>query len=623
MKRELKGLVSMWLSVILIVTTLFVPGVFAIESQEETSNEKEVMIYHGSELNEGNYADGYSFFYIDLEKTLSEQPKFPININPQEWKVWKFDSNSSGYVFVPSEVNPNPKGENDKISQSEYDSITQEEGMVLFLEPKNIKYVLPVYNIEDITDEVKENALLANTITPLEKIEVTETSEAFPMPNEDLNLTNLKILWGNYNGSGGAYVEDYDDYINSKSEDDSIYKSLKDNAIIDYIYLAGEKVQPSHTYIYLADKNVITETCDCGCEHTETATIKSPTNTIYDGTAKEATVEYSSNWQGGELSVEYSEGGNVNTGRVEATISKDGATALVFYTIRQRQQNSGGDSGVRYYTITFEDEDGKKFDSQRIKRNDTVTKPEDPQKEGFVFEGWYTDEEKTSLYDFDTKVINGFKLYAKWKQDENSNISENTHDSTGCGGGDSCPSAKFKDLDLSKWYHESTDFVIDNKLMMGVSDDLFAPDMPLTRAMFVTVLFRINGSPELKNKSIPFADVKGDEYFADAVMWAQQNSIVMGYDENLFAPNDNLTREQAATMIFRYALYKGLNAITLEENLHFDDAEDISGYAVSAMNWAVGQNILKGKTETTLNPKDNITRSEMAAILHRFILNNK
>ncbi|MBQ7075686.1 MAG: S-layer homology domain-containing protein [Clostridia bacterium] len=112
-------------------------------------------------------------------------------------------------------------------------------------------------------------------------------------------------------------------------------------------------------------------------------------------------------------------------------------------------------------------------------------------------------------------------------------------------------------------------------------------------------------------------------YYADAVLWAKQNGIVNGITEIEFAPNSNITREQIATIIYRYAQYKGMDTVTMEENLHFADADEISEYAVSAMNWAVGTGLLKGKTTTTLNPKDNATRAEIAAILQRFIENNK
>ena len=106
-------------------------------------------------------------------------------------------------------------------------------------------------------------------------------------------------------------------------------------------------------------------------------------------------------------------------------------------------------------------------------------------------------------------------------------------------------------------------------------------------------------------------------------VWAKQNGIVNGVNETDFAPDANITREQIATIMFRYAQFKGMDAVTLEENLHFEDSNEISEYAVSAMNWAVGTGLMKGKSDTTLNPLDNATRAEIAAILQRFIENNK
>ena len=110
-----------------------------------------------------------------------------------------------------------------------------------------------------------------------------------------------------------------------------------------------------------------------------------------------------------------------------------------------------------------------------------------------------------------------------------------------------------------------------------------------------------------------------DAYYANAVSWAKQNGIVNGVTETEFAPNDNITREQIAAIMYRYAQYKGMDAVTLEENLHFADSSEISEYAVSSMNWAVGTGLINGKSESKLAPKDNATRSEVAAILHRFM----
>ena len=154
--------------------------------------------------------------------------------------------------------------------------------------------------------------------------------------------------------------------------------------------------------------------------------------------------------------------------------------------------------------------------------------------------------------------------------------------------------------------------------MNGIGETEFAPEKTVTRAMLVTVLYRAEGEPAT-NRSIPFADIDMGAYYANAVIWAQQNGIINGISDTMFAPDENVTREQIAAIMFRYAIYKGMDAVTLEENLHFTDANEISEYAVSAMNWAVGCKLMQGKTATTINPKDNATRAEIATILKRFI----
>ena len=158
--------------------------------------------------------------------------------------------------------------------------------------------------------------------------------------------------------------------------------------------------------------------------------------------------------------------------------------------------------------------------------------------------------------------------------------------------------------------------------MKGIAADKFAPNDNLTRAMLVTILYRAEGEPAT-NRSIPFADVDMGSWYASAVIWAQQNGIVNGVTETEFAPNYNITREQIAAILYRYAIYKGMNAVNLSENLGFADADEISEYAISAMNWAVGSGLIKGYEDNTVRPLNNATRAEVAAILHRFLEANK
>lgn len=181
-----------------------------------------------------------------------------------------------------------------------------------------------------------------------------------------------------------------------------------------------------------------------------------------------------------------------------------------------------------------------------------------------------------------------------------------------------CPSEAFEDLDTALWYHTFIDYALDKGLMSGISANRFAPNNTLTRAMLVTILYSLEGKPQVEPFST-FADVTEADWFAAPVFWAQQNGIVSGTSATAFSPNANITREQIAVILCKYAQYKGMNTLTLDQNLNADDANEISDYAISAMNWAVGKGIITGKSESTLNPKDNATRAEIAAMLCKFI----
>lgn len=176
---------------------------------------------------------------------------------------------------------------------------------------------------------------------------------------------------------------------------------------------------------------------------------------------------------------------------------------------------------------------------------------------------------------------------------------------------------------VSHWSQESIDFVNALGIMNGTSKKTFAPDENLTRGMLVAILYRVAGEPETLNKSIPFGDVSADQYYADAVIWAAQNGIVTGITENEFAPDTDITREQVAVIIYRYAEYMGLDiAVGEGSESSFDDSDKVADYAVKAIQYMVGTGLLKGKTDTTINPNDTTTRAEIATIFERFIRAN-
>ena len=242
-------------------------------------------------------------------------------------------------------------------------------------------------------------------------------------------------------------------------------------------------------------------------------------------------------------------------------------------------------------------------------KGDKVERPEDPVLEGFVFGGWFTDKDFTEEYDFDKSVEASFTLYAKWTEVEKPDDGEDKPEEW---------KNPYADVDENDWYYEVVKAATMAGIMNGVSDDAFAPDMLVTRAMVVTMLYRAEENPVAINE-VSFEDLEDNAYYTDAVAWANENGIVLGYSETEFAPNDNVTREQIAAIIFRYALYKGVEAIELSENLFFDDADKISEYAVAPMNWLVGKEIITGYEDGTIRPQGNATRAEVAAITARIL----
>ncbi len=180
----------------------------------------------------------------------------------------------------------------------------------------------------------------------------------------------------------------------------------------------------------------------------------------------------------------------------------------------------------------------------------------------------------------------------------------------------------FVDVLKSDWFFENVKYAYENGLMKGISDTEFAPSGEVTRAMFVTVLHRLENEPQADVSA--FTDIKTGEYYEQAVAWANANGIVKGISEELFAPDKPITREQIAAMMFRFAKYKNYD-VSVSENtniLSYDDATSISEYAIPAVQYAVGSGLMMGKSEETFNPADNATRAEIAAILQRFIVEN-
>ena len=180
-----------------------------------------------------------------------------------------------------------------------------------------------------------------------------------------------------------------------------------------------------------------------------------------------------------------------------------------------------------------------------------------------------------------------------------------------------CPSEKYTDVNTAAWYHEGVDYAIKNGLMEGVGSNLFAPDATTTRAMVVTILYRLDGEPAV-TKDIPFADVPAGQWYSNAINWAAANGIVDGYGNGKFGPDDTITREQMAAILYRYASYKGYSVSDLANLTGYTDAASVSEWAATAMRWAVAEGLIEGTSATTLSPSGDSTRAQVATILMRF-----
>ena len=176
----------------------------------------------------------------------------------------------------------------------------------------------------------------------------------------------------------------------------------------------------------------------------------------------------------------------------------------------------------------------------------------------------------------------------------------------------------FTDVKEGDWFHDAVRYVYDNGLMDGVGDGQFAPNATTNRAMVVTILYRLAGEPDVSG-DVAFTDVEPGLWYTDAVLWAAQKGIVNGISETEFAPAGDLTREQLATILYRYAQDQGYDVSASADLSGFPDAGDIQAYATQALSWAVAEGLLQGFEDDSLQPGGTATRAQIAAILMRFL----
>ena len=271
------------------------------------------------------------------------------------------------------------------------------------------------------------------------------------------------------------------------------------------------------------------------------------------------------------------------------------------------EKDTGGGGGgynppVTYYTLRFETGGGSDIPSVQGTYNTYIDLTKYvPTWRGHTFIGWYSERSLMNKVS-GVYLTKDMTVYALWRVDENPGTGANP----------------FTDVSEKDWFYGDVMFVYENGLMLGTSKTLFSPYGTATRGMMATILWRMEGSPAPKGKN-SFTDVEAGKWYADAITWTAENGIFAGYGKDKFGPDDPITREQLAAIFYRYADYKGYD-LTVKGNLDkFKDADKITDYAKTAMQWAVGSSLVKGKSGNLLDPQGTATRAEIAAMLHRFI----
>jgi len=182
------------------------------------------------------------------------------------------------------------------------------------------------------------------------------------------------------------------------------------------------------------------------------------------------------------------------------------------------------------------------------------------------------------------------------------------------------PVFPFTDVIDSDWYYGDVYYMWENKLMNGTESTLFSPNISLTRGTVVTVLYRMESEPGVSSSDKPFQDVENGLWYTDAIKWAADKEIVLGYGDGNFGPEDKITREQMATILYRFEQYTKETPPDTVEEIAFTDADDVSEYAKGSVNALVKQGIINGRTDNSFDPKGNATRAEYSAVLHRYLV---
>lgn len=321
-----------------------------------------------------------------------------------------------------------------------------------------------------------------------------------------------------------------------------------------------------------------------------------PVETLADGTSKGVAFYFNAqNKATRTISVQWIAEGEEYA---PVTFSVDLSGVAYYQAPSHGGSGSSGGSASTTYTLTFETNGGNAISKVTKNKGTTIDLAQyAPTKSGATFEGWYADKGLTQKIT-SVKLDANTTVYAKWTEAPVSGL-------------------PFGDVKSADWFYNDVKYVYEKGMMAGTAADVFAPNATTTRAMIVTILYRLEGSPAVTGTSA-FVDVPAGQWYTDAVNWAAANQIVKGTSATTFAPNDSITREQMAAILYRYAQYKGYDVTKKADLSGYSDNGQVSAYAKDALAWANAAKLINGVTNTTLAPQGNATRAQVSAILHRF-----
>lgn len=323
-----------------------------------------------------------------------------------------------------------------------------------------------------------------------------------------------------------------------------------------------------------------------------------PVETLADGTSKGVAFYFNAqNKATRTITVQWTTDNGTAVGE-PVTFSVDLSGVAYYQAPSHGGSGSSGGSASTTYTLTFETNGGSAISKVTKNKGTTIDLAQyAPTKSGATFEGWYADKGLTKKIT-SVKLDANTTVYAKWTETPVSSL-------------------PFGDVKSADWFYNDVKYVYEKGMMAGTAADVFAPNATTTRAMIVTILYRLEGSPAVTGTSA-FVDVPAGQWYTDAVNWAAANQIVKGTSATTFAPNASITREQMAAILYRYAQYKGYDVTKKADLSGYSDNGQVSAYAKDALAWANAAKLINGVTNTTLAPQGNATRAQVSAILHRF-----